>query len=174
MRTLILDSAYQPCEIVGWQRAVTLLFRGKVEVVEEYDEEIRSVSIAIRMPAVVRLGQAIRRRRKIALSRINVMIRDGFRCQYCGVRLPAARLTLDHVLPRARGGRTTWDNLVTACAPCNRKKGPRNPQWAGMKLLTRPEKPTWLPFAMIRLELGSVPEIWRAWIHWHGSITEGG
>lgn len=164
MRTLILDTSWQPCEIVGWRRAIGLLFRGKVEVVEEYEEEIRSVSLALRLPAVVRLADAIRRKRKIRFSRRHVLIRDGFRCQYCGAKLPAEKLTLDHVLPKARGGRTTWENLVAACAPCNRKKGAKNPRWAGMTLRTRPEKPTWLPFATSRLDLGSIPELWRSWI----------
>ena len=114
-RTLVLDQGYQPLNIVSWKRAVTMLFEGKVEVIEEYDEDIRSVSITIKMPAVVRLLRALRWRRKgVKFSRINVMTRDGFRCQYCNRTLPVSDLNYDHVVPRSQGGKTAWENIVTA------------------------------------------------------------
>ena len=106
-RTLVLDLGYQPLRIVSWQRAVTMLFEGKVEVVEEYDEDIRSVSVTIKMPAVVRLLRALRGRKKaVKFSRINVMTRDRFRCQYCGLQLPMSRLNYDHVVPRSQNSKT--------------------------------------------------------------------
>src|SRR5690606_15207836 len=107
----------------------------KVEVVEEYDEDIRSVSITIKMPAVVRMLRAIRgRKRAIKFSRINVATRDDFRCQYCSLKLPLRHLTYDHVVPRSQGGRTTWENIVMACRDCNSRKSGRTPKQAGMTL----------------------------------------
>ncbi len=165
MRTLVLDQGYQPHRVVSWQRAVGMLFVGKVEVLEEYDEWIRSVSLSIQMPAVVRLIRAVKRRQPpIRFSRLNVMTRDGFSCQYCAVDLPMRDLTYDHVLPRSRGGRTTWENVVTACKPCNHAKGDRTPSEAGMPLLRTPVKPTWLPARAVAATGGVVPERWRDYL----------
>ena len=142
METLILTQAYMPHRIVGWQRAITMSVTGKVEVVETYDEVIRSVSAAMPMPAVVRLTRSIRHRDpKVRFSRANVLLRDGYTCQYCGAELPSRELTFDHVLPRSQGGRTSWTNIVTACRECNAQKGNRTPQQAGMKLRSTPERP---------------------------------
>jgi len=170
-RTLVLDMGYQPHRIVSWQRAVTMLFEGKVEVVEEYDEDIRSVSITIKMPAVVRLLRAIRGRKKaVKFSRINVMSRDKFRCQYCGRRLPMSELNYDHVIPRSRGGRTVWENIVTCCYSCNDRKGGRTPGEAGMRLLKQPVKPKHLPFITFRFDTGSIPDAWASWVYWQGEL----
>ena len=173
-RTLVLDPGYQPHRIVTWQRAVTMLFEGKVEVVEEYDEDIRSVSITIKMPAVVRLLRAIRNRKKaVKFSRINVMTRDKFRCQYCGRRLPMSKLNYDHVVPRSRGGRTVWENIVTACYPCNDRKGDRLPREAGMRPLTKPVKPRSLPIIALRVDTRSIPDAWASWLYWQGELESG-
>ncbi|MEM7608766.1 MAG: HNH endonuclease [Myxococcota bacterium] len=173
MRTLVLDQGYQPHRIIGWKRAVGMLFDGKVEVVEEYDEDIRSVSLTIKMPAVVRMLRAVRRKRRVRFSRINVAARDDFRCQYCGETFPLRRLTYDHVIPRGQGGKTTWENIVMACRPCNEQKGNRTPRQAGMRLRKTPVKPTWLPFVAFRVDPArSVPEAWANWLYWHGSIKE--
>jgi 5-methylcytosine-specific restriction endonuclease McrA len=171
MRTLVLDQGYQPHRIVTWQKAVTMLFGGKVEVVEEYDEEIRSVSLTIRMPAVVRLVRRLGgRARAIRFSRFNVMVRDGFACQYCGQKLPAKKLTMDHVLPRSRGGKTSWTNVVSACGPCNHRKGAHTPAEARMKVLTKPVKPKWLPMEAWHVRLTDVPETWESWLYWNSSL----
>lgn len=98
MRTLVLDQGYQPHRIVSWQRAVLMLFDGKVEVIEVYDDDIRSVTFVIKMPAVVRLLRALRGKRGVKFSRMNVAIRDGFKCQYCARKLPLGLLAR-----RARG-----------------------------------------------------------------------
>ena len=175
MQTLVLDHAYRPHKIVSWERAVTLLFLGKVQVVEEYDEEIRSVSISIRMPAVVRLLRAIRGiGRGIRFSRIHILQRDGFRCQYCGRKLPISRLNFDHVIPRARGGSTNWENIVTACYPCNQRKGDRTPVEAGMTLKKPPLRPRWLPIAFLRLDTKDVPDRWATYLYWQSALQEDG
>ena len=142
-----------------------MCFGGKVEILEEYEETIRSVSLSIQMPAVVRLIRAVRRRRPvIRFSRINVMTRDGFTCQYCGVVLPMKQLTYDHVCPRSRGGRTSWENVVTACKRCNHAKGDRTPREAAMPLRKAPVKPVWLPSRSVPSTAGPVPETWRTWL----------
>lgn len=170
---LMLDQSYQPHRIITWQRAITLLFQDKVEVLEEYDEEIRGVTIVIKMPAVVRLLQKVRGKRSIKFSRINVAMRDDFACQYCGAKFSLRKLTYDHVIPRSHGGKTRWENIVMACYPCNERKRDRTPAQAGMRLLSTPVKPTWLPVVGFRVERSmSIPDQWANWLYWHGKLDE--
>jgi 5-methylcytosine-specific restriction endonuclease McrA len=173
METLILTQGYLPHRIVDWKKAVTLLFDQKVEVVQEYEQEIRSPSIALKMPAVVRLLHGVRHHVKgVKFSRVNVLARDGFTCQYCGVRAHARELTFDHVVPRAQGGRTTWENIATACTRCNEKKGPRTPEQAGMKLRSVPSRPRHVPLIHLHTKLGfRVPDAWKDWVWWKSEPT---
>lgn len=172
--TLVLDQGYQPHRIVSWQRAVHMLFDGKVELVETYDDDIRSVSITIKMPAVVRLLARVRgKRRAVKFSRINVATRDEFRCQYCAVRLPLSKLTYDHVVPRAQGGRTVWENIVMACYRCNERKANRTPAQADMTLRKAPVKPAYLPVITMRFTPTDVPSAWASWLYWNGALEEG-
>lgn len=158
---LLLNTSYEPLRVISWKKAVTLFFMGKVEIVEEYDHQIRSISIAIKAPAVVRLLSYAKRHRGIPpLSRANIFARDNFECQYCSVSLRANEATLDHVLPRSKGGTTTWTNIVTCCSKCNRKKGGRTPNEARMPLRNNPVQPEWLPVITFRLD-GNVPIPWR-------------
>jgi 5-methylcytosine-specific restriction endonuclease McrA len=173
MRTLVLDQGYQPHRIISWQRAVLMLFDGKVEVVEEYDDDIRSVTLVIKMPAVVRLLRAVRGKRGVKLSRMNVAIRDGFKCQYCARKLPLGKLTYDHVVPRSRFGTTCWENIVMACYTCNGRKAARTPEQAGLTLLKLPVRPSWLPVVAFKLDPSlSVPDAWIDWVYWHGKLDE--
>lgn len=168
MRTLMLLPWMAPHKVISWQRAIVLSFLGKVEVVAEYDELVRSPSVAVKAPAVVRMHRTQVPSRAVAIRfcRSNVFRRDGYRCQYCGVQLAASRLTFDHVLPRARGGRTEWENIVTCCRPCNDRKRDRTPEEASMKLVRRPARPAWLPPARIGIALdrATAPEPWRAFV----------
>lgn len=174
MRTLVLNQGYEPHRIVSWQRAVTMLFSGIVEIVEEYDEDIRSVSITIKMPAVVRLLRWVGRKKSVKFSRINVATRDDFRCQYCGTKHPLKKLNYDHVVPRSQGGKTTWTNIVMACYPCNDVKRNRTPAQAKMKLRNKPMKPRDLPVVIFRIDpQATLPEQWVNWTYWHGSLDEG-
>lgn len=176
-RTLLLTLGYEPIQVITWQRAITLLALDKVEVIEAYDAEIRAVSLAIKVPAVVRLLRAFRRHAKpVRFSRANIYARDGHRCQYCGAACTIAELTYDHVVPRAQGGKTTWENIVSACYTCNRMKANRTPAQAGMRLRTQPVRPTWLPAVQIRVSTRSVPDAWRDYVYWTGEIDgeEGG
>lgn len=161
---LLLNSSFEPLKIISWQRAVTMFFTGKIEVVEEYDHHIRSVSLLIRAPAVVRLLRFVRIGRKSPpLCRSNILARDNFQCQYCARQLSTREATLDHVVPRSKGGKTLWDNIVCCCATCNRKKGGRTPAEARMMLLSKPVRPDWLPVLTIRLN-GNIPDSWHLFL----------
>lgn len=173
-RVLVLDQGYQPHRVISWQRAVTMLFQDKVEILEEYDEDIRSVSITIKMPAVVRLLQRVRgKKRSVRFSRINVATRDNYTCQYCDTKLPLRKLTYDHVIPRSKGGKTSWCNIVMACYPCNSKKRSMSPTRAGMRLKKKPVKPKHLPVVVFRIDKqATLPDLWYNWIYWHGKLEE--
>jgi len=172
-RTLLLSQSYEPLELISWQRAFTMLTLGKVEVVEEYDHDVRTVSVIFKVPAVVRLLRAFRRFRKpVKFSRVNIYARDKYRCQYCGTKAPISELTYDHVVPRAQGGRTTWTNIVTACYTCNRNKGNRTPEQASMRLRTAPVQPTWVPAMTLRISTVSVPDAWRDYLYWTGDLSQ--
>lgn len=153
-----------PERVISWQRAIVLFYLGKVEVLEEYDERVASPSITLRTPAVVRLRKIAStqpQKRQISFSRANVFARDGYRCQYCGVRKDERALNFDHVLPRVRGGRTTWENIVTSCYACNEHKGSRTPGEAGMELRKKPQKPTSLPYTPRVKPSADAPSIWK-------------
>ncbi len=194
-RTLVLDAGYQPHRVVGWQRAVQLLLDGRAEIVELYEETLRSMSreaakalklseqatswfemgtehtdadvCVLRMPAVIRLLGKVGRKKAVKFSRINVLTRDNWTCQYCGQEKPMRELNYDHVLPRSRGGKTVWENIVSACYECNAKKRNRTPEEAGMRLRVQPRKPLSLPLPVLRLEgLRDIPECWRSWLYW--------
>lgn len=165
--TLVLAADYTPVGRISWQRAITLFYSNKVEIVDTYeDKDIRAATLVIKMPAVVRFLRALRSKRKaIKFSRMNVYVRDHQKCQYCSQHVPLEDTTYDHVLPRSRGGKTTWDNVVIACMSCNQKKSNLTPAEAGMKLKTPPVRPKSLPDARIRLVYRKgMPEAWRAWL----------
>lgn len=164
-QVLLLNITYEPLKIINWKRAVSLLFLGKVEVIEEYDETVRSVSFAIRLPSVVRLLRMVKRPRGgVRFSRQNIYARDRYRCQYCADRFPTEELTYDHVIPRSRGGKTRWENIVTCCVDCNRRKGGRTPAEASMKLIREPQRPDWVPALRITLGFHRIPESWRDYV----------
>lgn len=200
-RTLVLDAGYQPHRVIGWQRAAQLLHDGRAEVVELYQETIRAISrdtarglqlskqmltwfelgvddsdpdvLVVRVPAVVRLLGVVGRKKVVKFSRINVLTRDGFRCQYCGAEKETRELNYDHVIPRSRGGKTEWTNIVISCMSCNSRKAARTPQEAGMRLLRQPVKPTSLPIAILRVDtLRDVPTCWKSWLYWTVELTE--
>ena len=171
-RTLVLTQSYEPLKVVSWQRAITLLSLGKVEVVEEYDHEVRSVRLAFKCPAVIRLLTAFRRHKKpVKFSRVNIFARDHYKCQYCGQRGKMDDLTYDHVTPRCQGGKTVWTNIATACKSCNATKGDKTPEQAKMKLRMKPIQPRWVPAMTIRISQKSAPEMWRDYLYYTGSIA---
>ena len=170
-RTLVLNQSYEPIKVVSWQRALTLLTLGKVEVLEEYDWSVRTVTVVVKVPAVVRLLRAFRRRKQpVKFSRVNIYARDKYTCQYCREQKPIGELTYDHVVPRHLGGRTEWTNIVTACQDCNLYKGARTPEQARMALKARPVRPEWVPAVSITVSLRSVPDAWRDYLYWTGEL----
>jgi 5-methylcytosine-specific restriction endonuclease McrA len=169
--TLLLNSGFTAIGIISWKKAITLLTLNKVEVVESYDKELRSTYLIFKMPAVVRLLNTFKKRsRPLNFSRVNIYIRDKYRCGYCGKKKGLNNLTFDHVIPKSQGGKTSWDNIVTCCSPCNNKKANRTPQQAGMSLLREPAKPNWLPGIVIRVNKESLPDAWIDYLYWTGIL----
>jgi len=131
--------SYLPLSLWSWQEAVKAAFLHRVSIVAEYDAVVHSPSTTIRIPSVVVLKDYVKPAKSTAFTRFNLFLRDGFTCQYCGKK---GDMTFDHVVPRARGGRTVWGNVVAACGPCNLKKGARSLRQAGMSLRRAPRRPT--------------------------------
>lgn len=164
---LVLNASFEPLHIVTWQRAMQLLFQGKVEVIEESDHEIRTVRFSMKVPAVLRLLTYVplsRKRQIVRFSRSNIFIRDDHRCQYCGQKFNKTHLTLDHVIPIVQGGKKSWENIVTACKPCNQRKGGRTPVQASMHLIRKPRQPSWLPSASLQLGVSVSNERWKIYL----------
>jgi 5-methylcytosine-specific restriction endonuclease McrA len=164
---LVLNASFEPLHIVTWQRAIQLLFQGKVEVIEESDHEVHTVRLTIKVPAVLRLIQYIpltKKKQLVRFSRANIFLRDHHTCQYCGKAFAKSHLTLDHVIPIVQGGRKGWENIVTACKSCNQRKGGRTPAQAQMHLIRKPRQPTWLPTVSLQLGLSRAPERWKIYL----------
>jgi len=122
--TLKLDSAYKPIEIISWQDAISLVITGKAYVVESYEKFIRSAKESWKVPAVIVLKKFIKLEYlSFSCTRKNILLRDDYTCQYCATRFNSEKLTLDHVIPRSRGGKRSWLNIVAACQRCNQRKG---------------------------------------------------
>ena len=172
-RTLVLSQGFEPLSVVSWKQAITMFFLGKCEVLEEYDQNIKTTGFVIKIPAVVRLVNAIRRHKKpVKFSRINIYGRDRYTCQYCGTKHSINDLTYDHVVPRSQGGKTTWVNIATCCETCNRRKANRTPAQAGMKLLKEPVQPTATPVLVVTVSRESVPDAWRDYLYWTGTLDQ--
>jgi 5-methylcytosine-specific restriction endonuclease McrA len=159
---LVLNQSYEPISICNVQKAIVLLVLTKAELVAGLENRaVRSVRESFAFPSVIRLRRYIHAPiKKIELSRKNILRRDGNRCQYCGTT--RAPLTVDHVMPRSRGGGDSWENLVCACVKCNIRKGNRTPDEAGMKLAKTPRRPTHVTF--IRNINGDVDEHWKPYL----------
>jgi 5-methylcytosine-specific restriction endonuclease McrA len=159
---LVLNQDYQPLSICSVQRSVKLVFLDKAEMLHDNPERVlRTVNDEYSYPSVIRLRKYINLPySRIALSRRNIMKRDQHTCQYCGIK---SDLTLDHVMPRSRGGRDSWENLITACNTCNVKKGNRTPEEAKMPLRTKPYRPIHITF--FRNLMNGVQEHWKPYLY---------
>jgi 5-methylcytosine-specific restriction endonuclease McrA len=192
---LVLNRSYLPIHVTSARRAFSLLYQGIARVVDEQyqtfdfdrwsqlavardEEAIGTARGRIRIPRVIVLVAFDRLpKRHVRFSRINLMARDNFQCQYCGDQPVRSDLNLDHVVPRALGGRSTWENVVTSCLDCNRLKGGRTPHQAGMRLVRRPARPRWTP--LMNLVLSSVRyKEWRPFLnvvdasYWNVELVE--
>ena len=161
---LVLNRSWMPVHITTAKRAFCLLYQGIAKAVDEQFEmfdfkdwaELRPkegepavglVNGMLRIPKVIVLLTYDRMpKRSVRFSRKNIYMRDKYTCQYCGIKFPPNELNIDHVIPRSRGGKSTWDNVVCSCHDCNRRKGGHNPEEAGMKLISKPKKPRWTPY----------------------------
>ncbi len=157
--------SYYPLSLWPWQTAVKAMFLERVDVIAHYDREVHSPNHTLKLPSVIALRQFVRPSEHPAFTRFNLFLRDRFRCVYCG---SGRELTFDHVIPRAQGGRTTWENVATACAPCNLRKGGRTPRQAGMSIARWPERPTsWqLQDHGRAFPPGYLHESWRDYLYW--------
>ncbi|WP_121631458.1 HNH endonuclease [Tropicibacter alexandrii] len=131
--------SYYPLSLWPWQEAIKAAFLDRVDIIAEYDEVVRSPSMELKIPSVVVLKDFVKPRKRVAFTRFNLFLRDEFRCQYCGTK---SELTFDHVVPRAAGGITSWENVVAACAPCNLRKGSKSLRTSGLTLRKPPRRPT--------------------------------
>jgi 5-methylcytosine-specific restriction endonuclease McrA len=162
---LVLNASYEPINICAARRALVLVLKGVAMAEEENGHFLHSARMAMRLPSVIRLLEYRRIPHQTrALSRKNILLRDRNTCQYCGRTLPAAELTLDHVLPRSRGGLSTWENLVACCHPCNRRKGNRLLHETEMKLLREPRPFTLHTSRHIMRMIGRSDQKWRKYL----------
>ncbi len=157
--------SYYPLSLWPWQTAIKAVFLERVDIVSNYEREVHSPTHVMKLPSVIALRQYVRPSQHPAFTRFNLFLRDRFACQYCGC---TTELTFDHIVPRAQGGRTTWENVATACAPCNLRKGGRTPKQAGMHLALPAIRPTsW----QLQEQGRSFPpnylhQSWRDWLYW--------
>jgi 5-methylcytosine-specific restriction endonuclease McrA len=167
--------SYFPLSLWSWQDAVKAVFLRRVNVLSEYERSVRSPSQEIRLPSVIALKEYVPIARRPAFTRFNVFLRDRFSCQYCGSWFSAEHLTFDHVIPRVRGGRTQWTNVVTACEPCNLRKGHRLPKESGLCLRRMPYEPS--TYELQENGRAFPPnflhESWRDFLYWDTELDPG-
>jgi 5-methylcytosine-specific restriction endonuclease McrA len=166
--------SYYPLSLWSWQDAIRAIVRESVIVVSEYERSVRSPTQEIKLPSVLALKDYVPAVQAPAFTRFNVFLRDEWECQYCGDTFRTQELTFDHVIPRSRGGRTAWDNIVTACQACNVQKGSKMPQECGMHPKTPPRRPT-----MMELQSNGrkyppnfLHESWGDFLYWDTELVE--
>jgi 5-methylcytosine-specific restriction endonuclease McrA len=155
---LVLNFTYEALNITSFQRAVKLIFSGKAEIVANRDRILNSPSFEMRLPSIIRMLYYIRRpMQKVALTKKNILLRDDYTCQYCNLK-GERLMTVDHVIPRSRGGPSTWENLVCCCMRCNNRKNNRTPEHCNMTLKRKPKAPKYIPW--IRIKRNTLPDEW--------------
>ena len=162
-KVLVLNQSYQPLMVIGAKRAICLLLSEKSESIQNYSEVIRSQSFSIKLPSVIRVNQYVRFfRSEVVLNRANILKRDNNTCQYCSKKVNS--MTIDHILPKNKGGKDTWENLVAACSRCNTKKGDSLLDKINMKLLKKPKKPNYLFYFKQYINTG-VQDSWKEYLY---------
>ncbi|MFP1645873.1 HNH endonuclease [Pontitalea aquivivens] len=161
--------SYYPLSLWPWQETIRAVCLDRVGILAEYDTSVRSQRAAIRIPSVVVLKEFVKPRKRVAFTRFNLFLRDEFRCQYCGSK---SDLTFDHVIPRSRGGVTSWDNVVAACAPCNLKKANKSLRESGLALRRTPRAPTPEDMRSVgrRFPPGHLHESWLDFLYWDAEL----
>jgi 5-methylcytosine-specific restriction endonuclease McrA len=161
--------SYYPLSLWPWQEAIKAAFLDRVDIIAEYDEVVRSPSLEIRIPSVVVLKSFVKPQKRVAFTRFNLFLRDEFCCQYCGSK---GDLTFDHVVPRARGGVTSWENVVAACARCNLRKGSRALHQSGMQLRRPPRQPAAGELMNLgrKFPPGHLHDSWMDFLYWDAEL----
>ena len=161
-QVLVLNASYEPLNVTSVRRAHVLVFKGKAEVIEALEQPLHSATDTYPWPHVIRLVTYVSVPRTVQrkISRRALFARDGWRCAYCGTS--SGRLTLDHIIPRSRGGDSVWENVVTSCAPCNMRKGNRLPEEVSMSLRAAPKPPA--PVLFIHLATPRIPNRWQPYL----------
>ncbi len=174
---LILNADYRPLSyfplsVWPWQEAVKAIFRETVTVISEYDRFIHSPTTEFKLPSVIALKEYVPTSHAPAFTRYNVFLRDAWHCQYCGEIHKTNHLTFDHVIPRSRGGRTSWDNIVSACKPCNTKKGSKTPEECHMHPIAPPREPTIYELQETgrRFPPNFLHESWGDFLYWDSEL----
>ncbi|MBI1801457.1 MAG: HNH endonuclease [Chloroflexi bacterium] len=161
---LVLNATYEPLNVVSVRRAIVLLLKEKAEVVEAAQARLRAESTSFQYPLVIRLVAYVKvpRQLSLPLTRRTVLARDQYTCQYCGTQPGKNNLTVDHVIPRSKGGLTLWENVVAACGGCNQRKGNRTVHEAGMALHSKPARPRYIAIAFIGHS--NAPTVWHKYL----------
>ncbi len=161
--------SYYPLSLWPWQEAVKAAWLNRVDIIAEYDEVARSPSMEIRIPSVVVLRDFVKPQRRVAFTRFNLFLRDEFTCQYCGT---TGDLTFDHVVPRAAGGVTSWENVVAACSRCNLHKGSRSLKRSGLSLRKQPRQPAAEQLRNIgrKFPPNHLHESWIDFLYWDAEL----
>ncbi|QHQ35090.1 HNH endonuclease [Algicella marina] len=161
--------SYLPLSLWPWQEAVKAAFLDRVTVVSVYDDVVRSPSLEMQIPSVVVLRDYVRPAKSTAFTRFNLFLRDEFTCQYCGSK---GDMTFDHVMPRARGGKTSWENVVAACGPCNLRKGSKTLRQANMHLRKPPVRPDPMQLQNIgrKFPPNHLHESWMDYLYWDAEL----
>jgi 5-methylcytosine-specific restriction endonuclease McrA len=164
-RVLVLNATYEPIHICNVRRAVVMIFKGIAVMQEPSRAVLRSVNLSLTAPSVIRLVHFIHipYRKKLA-SKNNILIRDRYLCQYCGKPLKSHEITLDHIVPKSRGGESNWENLAACCPLCNVRKGSKLPEEAGLTLIKDPRKGSAYHFIHLLRHYGSVDENWKKYL----------
>lgn len=167
--------SYFPLSLWSWQDAIKAVFLDRVNILARYDLEVRSPSFSLALPSVVALRDYVPSERRPAFTRFNVFLRDRFTCQYCGTPTSSEALTFDHVIPKSRGGITSWDNVVAACEPCNLRKANHWPREIGMLPLRPPSRPS---VRELQANGQAYPpnylhESWRDFLYWDSELERG-
>lgn len=182
LRTLVLNADFRPLStwplsLVTGQEAVKAVFRNRATVVEEWDKVFRSPSMEIRVPKVIALHEYAPISAEPKFCRRSILLRDRFRCQYCGVQFASQDLTFDHVVPRSRGGKTEWSNILSACIPCNKNKRNQMANWnakkgSGLRPLKAPRQPTTMELLRSGLLFldADVREDFASWLYWSSEL----
>lgn len=161
---LVLNATYEPLNVVSVRRALVLLLKAKAEVLEATEATLRAERSSYPYPLVIRLVSYVKvpRQLSLPLTRRTVLARDQYTCQYCGTQPGKHNLTVDHIIPRSKGGLTLWENVVTACGPCNQRKGNRTPHEVNMHLRSKPARPRYI--ALVMLGYAHAPHEWHKYL----------